>query len=186
MHAMTLSCRTEQRNRRVEMQAERTYTRGLRQAAAMVQDRIRKVGEGRGFAVAKVFAHWAEVAGDEIAAITRPVKVCYNRNGFGATLTLLIDGAHGPRLDMERESLRRKVNAVYGYNAIKEIRYTQTSATDFRRKLRAHSVAPPSAEISESARDVAKGVVDPGLRSVLERLACHVLARTIRKAEEKE
>ena len=34
-------------------------------------------------------------------------------------------------LEMEKEHLREKVNAVYGYNAIARIRITQTASTGF-------------------------------------------------------
>ena len=34
-------------------------------------------------------------------------------------------------LEMQKEQLRAKVNAVYGYNAIARVRITQTAATGF-------------------------------------------------------
>ena len=43
---------------------------------------------------------------------------------MGATLTLLTTGANAPMLEMQKEKLRQKVNAVYGYNAISRVRIT--------------------------------------------------------------
>ena len=49
--------------------------RGFEPAAGLVQDRIRKAGESRGFAVSRLLTHWAEIVGADTAACTRPVKM---------------------------------------------------------------------------------------------------------------
>ena len=64
---------------------------------------------------------WAEIAGEDIAAITRPVKIGYGREGMGATLTLLVAPAHAPMVQMDLPRLKDRVNAAYGYNAIARI-----------------------------------------------------------------
>ena len=87
--------------------------------------------ETRGFAVSRVLTRWAEIAGEDIAAIARPVEVSYGRQGFGATLTVLTTGAQAPMLEMQKEVLRERVNAAYGYNAIARIRLTQTAPPGF-------------------------------------------------------
>src|SRR3990167_11197317 len=71
-------------------------TRGLEAASGLLKDRVRVAGESRGFAVARLLTHWTEIAGEQMAAITRPVKVGYGREGMGATLTLLGQAAHAP------------------------------------------------------------------------------------------
>ena len=85
--------------------------RGFEPAAGLLKDRIRAVGESRGFAVSRLLTHWAEVVGDEIAAMALPVKVGYGREGLGATLTLLTTGASAPLLQMQLPKIRDKVNA---------------------------------------------------------------------------
>jgi hypothetical protein len=146
--------------------------------------RIQKAGESRGFAVSRLLTHWPEVAGADMAAITRPVKVGYGRTGMGATLTLLVAPAHAPMVEMKKERLRERVNAVYGYNAISRIHITQTAATGFaegqagfdhapRAETPAHALPTPGPE----ARAVAQGVADDGLRRALELLAQNVLTR---------
>jgi len=146
--------------------------------------RIQKAGESRGFAMTRLLTHWPEVAGADMAAITRPVKVGYGREGMGATLTLLVAPAHAPMVEMKKERLRERVNAVYGYNAISRIHITQTAATGFAEGQAGFDHAPrpdpgprdlptPGAE----ACAVAQGVADDGLRRALELLAQNVLAR---------
>jgi len=105
--------------------------RGFEQASSLLSTRIREAGEARGFAVTRLLTHWEEIAGPAIASIARPVEISYGRGGFGATLTLLTTGAQAPMLEMQKEALREKVNATYGYAAISRVRITQTAPTGF-------------------------------------------------------
>jgi hypothetical protein len=146
---------------------------------------IRHASEGRGFAVSRLLTHWAEVVGTDVADHARPTEVSYGRGGFGATLTLLIDGAHGPMIEMQRERIREKVNAIYGYNAIARLRFTQTSGVGFaesqavfRGKKPAVRPTEPDAETLKSAQAVASDARDDALRGAIERLACNVLTRS--------
>ncbi|SFD66377.1 DUF721 domain-containing protein [Roseivivax sediminis] len=156
--------------------ASTTY--GFARTGKLLQGRIRKASESRGFAQSRLLTHWPEIAGEKIAAISRPVEVSYGRGGIDATLTLLTTGASAPVLNMEREKLRERVNAVYGYNAISRIRITQTAATGFAEgqadfvHRRARDEAPDADPATQAAaRDTAEGVTDDGLRAALERLA---------------
>ncbi|MFN6977972.1 MAG: DUF721 domain-containing protein, partial [Gemmobacter sp.] len=153
--------------------------RGFEPAGRLVQGRIQKVGEKRGFAAARVLTHWDEIAGAELAAITRPVKVGYGRESFGATLTILVAPAHAPLVDMARERLRARVNAAYGYNAIGRIVITQTSAHGFAEAQAAFAPAKAAAprRAPEPVPPAVDGVCDEGLRAALERLARNVAAR---------
>lgn len=161
-------------------------TRGFKRTASVLSDQIRKTGEERGFAVSRLLTHWAEVAGPDIAAIARPVNVGYARGGFGATLTVLTTGAQAPMLEMQKEKLRERVNAVYGYNAISRVRITQTAPTGFAEGQAQFAPAPkvapkgPTPEIVEDARQAADGVNDTEFRAALERLGRNVLSKTKR------
>ena len=53
----------------------------------------------------------------------KPVKITFPKSGLGATLTIEIDGSFGPEIDLQRESIKEKVNRVYGYTAIAKIIY---------------------------------------------------------------
>jgi hypothetical protein len=165
------------------MQRKASTTYGFTRAASLLQARIRKAGEARGFAVSRLLTHWAEIAGEDIAAIARPVKVSYGREGFGATLTILTTGAQAPMLEMQKERLREKVNAAYGYNAISRLRITQTAPTGFAEGQAAFAPAPPRVpappdpQVQASARDLAAPVSDEGLRAALEALGRNVLSK---------
>ncbi len=159
--------------------------RGFERTGGLLERQIRKAGEKRGFAVARLLTHWAEIAGEEIAKAARPVKVSYAQGGFGATLTVLTTGAKAPMLAMEKEKLRERVNACYGYAAISRIHITQTAPDGFAEGRVEFDPAPPAATAPDpaaqtAAREAAAPVGDDRLRQALETLGENVLSRTKR------
>ena len=117
--------------------------RGAVRLGEIVRRQIRPAAEKRGFAETRLLTHWREVVGAEIAAMCRPVKISYARDGFGATLTLLTNGAFAPIVDARREEIRERINAVHGYNAISRIRVTQSAA-----EMLFAPEAPPPAKLA--------------------------------------
>ncbi|WP_240335471.1 DUF721 domain-containing protein [Pseudotabrizicola algicola] len=163
--------------------------RGFEPAFGLMKDPVRAAGESRGFAVARLLTHWADVVGEELAKCTRPVKVGYGRDGFGGTLTLLTTGPMAPMIEMQKEMIRTKVNAVYGYNAISRVLLTQTAPIGFAEGQAEFSPAPKAAAavdpaIKARATETAAPIQDPGLRAALEALAENILNR--RKTTEGE
>lgn len=169
------------------MPPRRASTKGFTHTSTLLTQRIRAASESRGFAQSRLLTQWVEIAGEQIAAISRPVEVSYGRGGMGATLTLLTTGANAPVLEMEKEKLRARVNSVYGYNAIARIRVTQTATTGFaegqvvfqyaKDKTEA---APTDPAVRRKADELAQPVADEGLRSALALLGEHILNKTNR------
>lgn len=158
--------------------------RGFEPAAGLLQDRIRKAGETRGFAVSRLLTHWAEIVGADTATCTRPVKMGYGREGMGATLTLLTAGPMAPMIEMQKDTIRARVNACYGYNAVSRVMIVQTAPagfaegqTPFDAAPKKTSARPPDPAVLSAAHDHAVGVADDGLRQALEQLARNVLSR---------
>jgi hypothetical protein len=156
--------------------------RGFEPAFGLMKHAVRSAGEARGFAVARLLTHWAEVAGEEMARKTRPVKIGYGKGGMGATLTLLVKASEAPMVQMALPVLKERVNAVYGYAAISHIHLTQTAATGFAEGQAEFTPAPkaersPDPATQAKAQAVAEGVADPSLRSALEQLAQNILTR---------
>lgn len=156
-------------------------TRGFSRAAGLMQDSIRKATESRGFAVSRLLTHWSEVVGPDLSSVSRPVEVTYGRGGLGATLVLLTTGPQAPMLEMQKDKIREKVNACYGYNAIARIRITQTAPTGFAEGQAVFAPAPKALpvtpEIDTRAQKVADGVTSPELRLALARLAANVQSK---------
>ncbi len=158
--------------------------RGFESAFGLMRDPVRAAGETRGFAVARLLTHWTEAVGEDLAAITRPVKVSYGREGFGATLVLLVAAAHAPMIRMQEARIRERVNAVYGYAAIARIQMTQTAPVgfaegqaDFTHAPKAATPARPDPAIRAEAEATAAPIRDEALRLALERLAENILTR---------
>lgn len=165
------------------MVQRQSTTRGFKRTASVLSDQIRRAGESRGFAVSRVLTHWAEIAGPEIARIARPVNIGYGRGGFGATLTVLTTGAQAPILEMQKETLRERVNAAYGYNAISRVRVTQTAPTGFAEgqvefaARPAAAAKPENPDAARRATEAAGPIENAALRAALERLGRNILSR---------
>ncbi|UWR30311.1 DciA family protein [Sulfitobacter sp. W002] len=164
------------------MPPRRTTTKGFKRTDSLLSQQIRKASETRGFAQSRLLTHWTEIVGEATAAISRPVEVSYGRKeGIGATLTLLTTGANAPMLEMQKEQLRARVNAVYGYNAIARVRITQTAATGFAEGQVAFDHKPkaekpsPTPALQRKAAEAAQPVTDEGLREALARLGENIL-----------
>jgi len=157
-------------------------TRGFSRAATLMQTKIRKASEDRGFAVTRLLTHWSEVVGQATATIATPVNVSYGKGGMGATLTLLTTGAQAPMLEMQKEQIREKVNACYGYRAISRVRITQTAPTGFSEGRVAFAPAPkvkktPDAAMQSAAKALSETVENEKLRAALTALGANVLAK---------
>ncbi len=155
--------------------------RGFEPAAQLLTQRIRAAGEARGFAVARLLTQWDQIAGAETAAITRPVKVSYGREGFGATLTLLVASSHAPMVQMSVPRLIERVNAAYGYAAIARIALTQTATSGFAEGQTPFTgpaaAKAPDPALTAKAVGLAQPIGDDTLRHALEQLGQNILTR---------
>ncbi len=163
-------------------QRHTSTTRGFSRAATLMQGRIRKATEGRGFAETRLLTHWAEVVGADTASVATPVNVGYGKGGMGATLTLLTTGAQAPMLEMQKIQILDKVNACYGYRAISRIRITQTAPTGFAEGRVAFEHAPkvertPAPAMRSAAEKMSSDVKDDSLRAALADLGARVLSK---------
>lgn len=160
----------------VGQNSSKRRARGPERAGALLRERIRQAGEARGFAASRVLTHWDEIVGEDIARSSRPVDVTYGRS-LGATLTILTSGAMAPMVEMQKEKIREKVNACYGYAAISRIRITQTAATGFAEPQASfdHKTAEVSPEAARKAHASVEIIRNDELRAALEALGRNVL-----------
>ena len=155
---------------------------GFKKASVLLKKNIQKVSESRGFAQSRVLTHWSEIVGEEISSVSIPTKVSYKTDGLGATLTILTSGSSGPILEMQKEFIRTKINAVYGYNAVQKIKITQSSPLALIRKnensKRIISKKDKfEVEISTSLEKAINEIDDKNLRQALEELAINVFTQ---------
>ena len=155
---------------------------GFKKASVLLKKNIQKVSESRGFAQSRVLTHWSEIVGEEISSVSIPTKVSYKTDGLGATLTILTSGSSGPILEMQKEFIRTKINAVYGYNAVQKIKITQSSPLALIHKNEnPQSVISkknkPKVGISTSLEKAVNEIDDKNLRQALEELAINVFTK---------
>ena len=169
------------------MAPRRTSTKGFKRTDSLLSAKIRQASETRGFAQSRLLTQWAEIVGQDVAAISRPVEVSYGRGGMGATLTLLTTGANAPMLEMQKEQLRAQVNAIYGFNAIARVRVTQTAATGFAEgqvafapQPKTHPEPPNDPVLQQRAAETVSPVANEALRDALARLGENILNKTKR------
>jgi len=147
-----------------------------------MQTRIRKASEARGFAVTRLLTHWAEIVGEATAKIATPVKVSYGKGGMGATLSVLTTGSNAPMLEMQKDQIRDKVNACYGYRAISRVRITQTAPVGFTEGRVTFETAEkrrpePAPVFKAEASKLSHDVTSPELRDALAALGANVLSK---------
>ncbi|SEW44923.1 hypothetical protein SAMN04488515_3261 [Cognatiyoonia koreensis] len=157
-------------------------TKGFSRAVSLMQTRIRKASEGRGFSQTRLLTHWEEIVGQDTARIATPVNISYSKGGMGATLVILTTGSQAPMLEMQKEQIREKVNACYGYRAIARVKITQTAPVGFADGRVAFTPAPQKtkiidAAVKESAKSMAAPCQSDALREALETLARNVLSK---------
>ena len=155
---------------------------GFKKASVFLNKNIREASDSRGFSQSRVLTHWSEIVGEEISSVSIPTKVSYKSNGLGATLTILTSGSSGPVLEMQKQFIKDKINAVYGYNAIHKIKITQSSPiTLLRKNENSESIISENkkinVEISPSLEKAVSEINDKNLRQALEELAINVFTK---------
>lgn len=156
--------------------------RGFEKAVSLVGAELRSPAEKRGFAETKLLTHWAEIVGPDIADMAVPVKVKYGR-GIGGTLVVLTTGAKAPLLEMARSTIIARVNACYGYSAIKDVIVTQTAPTGFAEGQVAFGAPKPKARPAPDPARLAQAtqsldhIESPDLRDALRKLAGNIISR---------
>ena len=136
-------------------------------------------------AISKLLVNWADIIGNEIAKIAKPVKVNYGRDGIGAGLVLLTNGANAPIVQAQSKQIIDRVNEVYGYNAISRVRITQTdpgelineNSTNHKKHLK------PSDLDKIKAKEEVNEVKDDVLKIALQSLGANILAKSSNEEE---
>jgi hypothetical protein len=156
--------------------AGRTFFGGPRPIGALIGRTIQPVTARRGFATAELVAAWPELIGPAFVTHAQPAKISWPRGaerGAQGTLTIRVTGGRAVYLMHELDTLKERINAFLGFEAIQRIKLIPGQA-----------VSPPSAEerprppvntclIADVGRLV-KDIEDEPLRASLQRLGLAV------------
>ena len=153
-------------------------SRGFRPAGSLIGSQTSTAAAKRGYADARLKALWSEIAGPEIASVARPVKLTPTRGPAGGLLTLGVQGANGPQVQMLLPLIRDRVNAALGPGTVGRLRITQAGGfaeepAEFKRAV----TLAPDPDIAEFAAPLSS-IGDDALRAALETLAQNVLSRS--------
>ncbi|PZQ52124.1 MAG: DUF721 domain-containing protein [Rhodovulum sulfidophilum] len=154
--------------------------RGFTRAGGLIGQQMNRVSARRGYLEARLAALWPEIAGPEIAAVARPAKLTLARGPAGGALSLAVNGAHGPQVQMMVPRILERVNAALGGPEIRRITLTQ-SPRGFAEPARPFAPAPArnaaAGPAPEAMPEEISTIGDDDLRRALETLARNVLSR---------
>lgn len=109
---------------------------GFKNTSNFLASLTQKSLEKKGFSQSKLIMNWNEIVGLELSKHAKPLKISFPKNGLGATLIVEIDGAFGPEIDLQRDTIKEKVNRVYGYTAISKITFRTSPFMGYDVKLK--------------------------------------------------
>lgn len=163
--------------------AERRGGKGFRHASEMARGSVDRIVGRKGFAESEVLLRWAEIVGDALATVCRPVKVHYGSNrSLGATLIVQTDSGRAPEVSHQSRSILERVNRFYGYRAINRLKVTQSTGMAYGFAEQQKQFAGPEPSVPTRAKrkaaDLANDIENPELRAALTLMGSHVLSRS--------
>jgi hypothetical protein len=153
-------------------------------AEAPRQGRVRAAGELAlgvgglafkrfGFVQGAIVSRWTEIVGERYAKVSTPESIRFPAGKkSGGTLTLSIDGAHGPMLQHLAPMIMERVNLFFGYEAVVKIVFRQGARTKAEPRPERPRPAPVPRELGQGLREIP----DLELRAMLESLAGKIAA----------
>lgn len=154
--------------------------RGVAQVSEIANPMIDRVLARKAGISTALLGSWDEIAGADFAETTRPEKITWPRRDYAGTdggyepgvLTIACEGARALFLTHAQGELIGRINAFFGFPAIRQIRIVQkpVSAGPPRRRR----IAPLQGAAARKLDDLMEGVEDGPLREALKRLGAAV------------
>jgi len=140
--------------------------------AATLSDTLKS----QGFASAEILAHWAEIAGPEIATYSEPIKINWPRRkdedvAETATLVLRVEGPAALEIQHLSAVILERVNRFFGWQAIGRIALRQAP---LRRREKPTPPTRPDPAVATRIAESLPSVEDENLRQALGRLGAAI------------
>ena len=149
----------------------KTRANKMKRLSTMIDPMIAPSAKARGFAIGRIVSHWHDIAGD-LSSWCRPEAVFFPRDSrTDGTLKLQIAPGRGPQAQAMSDVIIDRVNANFGYQAIRRISLVQTLSTPFQ-----PASSKPGYQLNQYQHDIwalddkLKDVKSPKLRAALRRL----------------
>lgn len=129
----------------------------------------------------KLRARWPEIAGEQLARISEPVKIIKVKstaaNPKAGTLEIRVSGSFAPLIQHQAPTLIDRVNLYLGGRLIDRVRIVQGPLTETRRPAPIPRPRPLNASEEVRLRDMVADVADDKLRNDLLKLGRAILMR---------
>lgn len=144
--------------------------------AAILGKTIDEVFARQGFASRELVTRWTEIAGEEIAAHSQPIKVQWPRRVGDtppepATLVLRVEGPMALEIQHQSNVILERVNRFLGWPAVGRLALRQAPLS--RPEKRAARQGPDAASVAAVEKTL-DAVQDDGLKAALARLGASV------------
>lgn len=140
----------------------------------------RKMLGKKAFAEADVICNWGEIAGEELASFSQPLKIEFKKGErTGGILWIeVVGGAFALEVSLKSKILIDKVNTFFGYDAVKSLKIMQNPAMTLKLKQDIHNPEKKLVTKEEETyiKALSEGVQNPELSEALKRLGCAVAA----------
>ena len=129
----------------------------------------------QGFAARELVTRWGEIAGEEFAAHSQPLKIQWPRPVEGqpqepATLVLRVEGPMALEIQHASDVILQRVNRFFGWSAVGRLALRQAPLS---RRERPSSRPPDPKAVAEVAETLSS-VEDEELRAALARLGASI------------
>jgi hypothetical protein len=129
----------------------------------------------------KLRARWPEIAGEQMARISEPVRIIKMRSTAAApkagTLEVRVSGSFAPLVQHQAPTLIDRVNLYLGGRLVDRLRIVQGPLTETRRPAPKPRPRPLNASEEVRLRDMVSDVADDRLRNDLLKLGRAIMMR---------
>ena len=157
-----------------EIFSDERKTGDLQNISGVLLPLAKKIVGKKAFAEADVICNWSDIAGNEVASYSKPLKIDFKK-GERAGGTLYVEtygGAFALELQTKSKFLIEKVNVFFGYQAVGQLKIVQNSKQfdDVAQDV----IKPQKILVTEEEENyieqASSGLNSEGLSDVLQRL----------------
>ena len=94
----------------------------MKKASKFLEEIMNDSLKQRGFIYHTLFNRWTEIVGDELSVVTTPVRMKFSRRNDVAILTIRINSALLPEMQLQVENIIERINYFYGKITVKTIK----------------------------------------------------------------
>jgi len=146
----------------------------------------------KGLIGADVILHWQEIAGDELAAFSRPLKIDFRRGekNNGVLFVEVPSGGFALELQHKEKLIIDRVNVYFGYAAVSRVKIVQNNgfklneAPGHKCERLQKTLVTPEEEIY--IKQLSEDVQNTDLQNILFRLGCRVWGQVKSEKEKDE